>query len=374
MSFVGGVSVVSQGKRKSNFELLRIVAMCMIVLHHVAVHGVMHVNEGGYAYEVWRVGSLANKVWTCLLVPGGEVGVALFFMITGYFCYAKSKVSVRRVVLETWFYLTLTTVICLCLSDQEYTFAETLHAVKRLLMPIAGSGYWFATVYVVIILLLPYVNQRLGSMSVRGLFRFLVLVLVLWYAWGRVGPYYDFIRGLFFYALGTWLGRSDRLRSMPGTLCVVLFVLGWTLCAAAQYVVAEQTGLQDDAAVLMVEGATLVRTTVAVPTCAICLFSLFSSLHMGSREAINKLASCMFGVYLIHDAPLVRHLLWEGDTGWGTRLFANAWFPVTSLALAIAVLVACVVVDVLRQRFVEPPLMRLADGILARIELSLTKE
>lgn len=34
-------------KRKSNIELLRIIAMVMIVGHHYAVHGVLHKLTGG---------------------------------------------------------------------------------------------------------------------------------------------------------------------------------------------------------------------------------------------------------------------------------------------------------------------------------------
>lgn len=98
-------------KRQSNFELLRIVAMLMIVAHHLAVHGVQHVLEPNICYAAYAAGSFLNKVFTCFLLPGGEIGVGLFFMTTGYFLCTANQTSVRKVVFETIFYSVLTGVL-----------------------------------------------------------------------------------------------------------------------------------------------------------------------------------------------------------------------------------------------------------------------
>lgn len=57
-------------ERKSNFELLRIFAMFMIVGSHLACHGVQHQLERGYAYQIWDSGSAFNKIFVSFLVPG----------------------------------------------------------------------------------------------------------------------------------------------------------------------------------------------------------------------------------------------------------------------------------------------------------------
>lgn len=49
-------------------------------------------------------------------MPGGRVGVALFFMISGYFQIYKSTVSVRKVVYETVFYSVLLQLVALILK------------------------------------------------------------------------------------------------------------------------------------------------------------------------------------------------------------------------------------------------------------------
>lgn len=71
--------------RKSNFELLRIVAMLMIVLHHVMVHGVL---EGGIKTNLTATGFLSVG-----LASGGKIGVMIFMLMTGYFLVNKREVN-----------------------------------------------------------------------------------------------------------------------------------------------------------------------------------------------------------------------------------------------------------------------------------------
>lgn len=91
-------------KRQSNFELLRIFAMVMIVAHHLAVHGVSPV-------AFYENSSFLNKSFAAFLIPGGTVGVALFFMLSGFFLCGKEKGSVKKVALEAAFYSFLIAIV-----------------------------------------------------------------------------------------------------------------------------------------------------------------------------------------------------------------------------------------------------------------------
>ena len=64
-------------KRDSNFELLRIICMVLIVIHHFSVHG-------GYFTETQ--GTLPfNATLIDLFAMGGRLGVNIFVLISGYF-------------------------------------------------------------------------------------------------------------------------------------------------------------------------------------------------------------------------------------------------------------------------------------------------
>ena len=82
-------------KRQSNFELLRIVAMVMIIFHHFAYHG-------GF---VWDFSTITiEHLWYNLIIMGGKIGVNIFVLISGYFLILnKDKiVNLFRKMLKLW--------------------------------------------------------------------------------------------------------------------------------------------------------------------------------------------------------------------------------------------------------------------------------
>ena len=44
---------------------------------------------------------------------------------------------------------------------------------------------------------------------------------------------------------------------------------------------------------------------------ALSLFMLFNKFEIGYNKVVNTVASATFGVYLIHDSDMIRHLLWQ---------------------------------------------------------------
>lgn len=66
--------------RESNIELLRIVSMVLIIMHHFSVHGTFP-----FTPEL-----TFNKVFLQVFGLGGKAGVVAFVMITGYFMVSSS--------------------------------------------------------------------------------------------------------------------------------------------------------------------------------------------------------------------------------------------------------------------------------------------
>ncbi len=51
--------------------------------------------------------------------------------------------------------------------------------------------------------------------------------------------------------------------------------------------------------------------------CALMLFFSFKNRKSGNSQLVNFIASCVFGVYLLHDNPNIRGFIWQ-------KWFANA--------------------------------------------------
>ena len=80
--------------RVSNIELLRIVAMFLVVISHFYVHG---------RWPIVNELSINNIIIYCFDV--GEIGVTAFVLISGYFLVNQSfdLVKLFKLVFQMWF-------------------------------------------------------------------------------------------------------------------------------------------------------------------------------------------------------------------------------------------------------------------------------
>lgn len=62
---------MTEKKRQSNFELLRIIAMLMIIGSHLACHGIQHVTSTVDSYQIYLSGTDLNKAVISFLNMGG---------------------------------------------------------------------------------------------------------------------------------------------------------------------------------------------------------------------------------------------------------------------------------------------------------------
>lgn len=94
---------------------------------------------------------------------------------------------------------------------------------------------------------------------------------------------------------------------------------------------------------------------------SVCMFMYFKDLPIRNSRLINTVASCMFGVLLIHaNSDTMRQWLWcdmLDNVGW----FATDYAVLHALVSVAGIFVVCVVIDVLRQRFVEKSLFKILD-------------
>ena len=84
--------MVKKNIRDSKFEILRIIAMLLIVAHHFVVHGFELENIETFSY---------NKIVVEILSLGGKLGVNLFVLISAYFMI-DSKFKFKQDTIKTW--------------------------------------------------------------------------------------------------------------------------------------------------------------------------------------------------------------------------------------------------------------------------------
>ncbi len=138
--------------RNVSLEMVRIVAMWCIVIHH-CVLGPLNV------YDL----TVTNE-WNCLMMTGtlincfAVVGVNLFFLLTGYFNSAFSWKKWFQIVCIFYLYSGLIQLVGLFLGKVSLG----LGMIKSIIYPF--SNYWFMAVYVILMFSKPLLNLIIDTM------------------------------------------------------------------------------------------------------------------------------------------------------------------------------------------------------------------
>lgn len=316
------MELVHHNKRNSRIELLRVLAMLMIVMEHMLLYSDLQLS-GGLYYFVWALRSLC------------KVNVNCFVLISGYFWINQKKVSKRYILfaLEVLFYSLL--------SCGIYAVIRGI-SLKRMVaacLPILSGQYWFATCFAVLLLLTPLIRQILQRVSRKQLAGLIIVLYVV----TRIYPNFtlldsgggrDYLWIIIVYLTGAWCSMDGK-RIAP-KICLFGYVAASALLFASK-VLLEQGGMAEYSRILFRNDSPLVFAA------SVLLFLVFvqgktSDCPRAERRTtakwINVLAASAFAVYLLHDGVLAE-LLWSFiDIG----RFADSWVFVPAV-LICAVLI-----------------------------------
>lgn len=347
--------------RNSNFELLRIMAILMIVLSHSIWHGVLKSGQTD-AYALWDTGTQLFKVFTSMSVLG-TIGVGLFFMITGYFTAHKEKTSIKKVCLITLFYAALTIIVLLATKLCGVNLYQSngdllIGIVKVALIPITGNVWWFVTAYVLLILFAPAYNRMIDKLNSKGLRILLLAFLFFGYTLGNLGSgFHDLEKALFFYTMGVYFRdcmHNDRLNKKA--IFILLAIMGLVINGICQYCVFTNALIDTPKAIIVRKLFSMLGYFVADPMACYGIFGLFYGLRIQNR-IINQIAAYTFGVYLFHESPPLRELIWNYILNpW--NYFGTAWFYLFILICVVFVFAFGACIDIIREKFVFQCLSR----------------
>ncbi|MDR1463962.1 MAG: acyltransferase [Oscillospiraceae bacterium] len=351
--------------RESNFELFRIFCMLMIVTYHYMLHG--EIPEPA----VWGV----NKaVWVGIQQAGfGRVGVEGFLLIAGYFGCTAQKFRAEkwvRIELQMLFYS-----IGLAAVFVGLGLIPTFEW-KVWFFPFSRALYWFATCYIMLMLLSPFLNSMLQNLSQKMRLA-LVLGWVFFYCvWPMLYPV-RYLRtesmtyiGNFCGYLGMYvIGAYVRLHPTPKKILPYLGLSAFGFLLIETYPKIRMLLLS-----LLPDLPKTVQGKWYLPTvlCAVSLFLLFKNLPIKPNRTINLISSATFGVYLLHSFPYMPEVLWT-NVFHTDQVTKSGALPLNALLAVSAVFTTGILMDLFRQYALEKPLFRLVDSIKARLLPKISK-
>ncbi|UFK64902.1 acyltransferase family protein [Limosilactobacillus reuteri] len=332
-------------RRNSSFELLRIISMFAIVLHHYAYHGTFNWHQ-------YSIANLPTLRINMIILLFGKLGVDLFVILGAYFLSQKSY-SVRRpikLVTITVFYSFLIFGLLKLLFPKSVD--ET---VSQLLLPIPlPSGYWFVGAYIFMLLCMPAMNLILQKFSMKMLLNTFMILVLFWSVLPTLGFIFpgkpDFTYDVFgnsagayfllLYLIGGIIQRHGLEFLYGGNNLWKMLIIGIIIVVLWMYLCTQNSFLYNHYNIFV-----LLYNPIDL-FLAISIFIFFTRFEFYSK-VINEISLSMFGVYLISEDSFIRPILWQHIAN--SNCFANNWLSYLGNALIVSFLVftVCIIIDFL---------------------------
>ncbi|EFZ34288.1 acyltransferase [Ligilactobacillus ruminis] len=334
-------------KRQSNLELLRIISMLMIILHHFAVHG-------KFGYLTYNQDKIQVEKHLLYFQSLGKIGVAIFVIIGAYFLVGKTFKSSRIInllVLDLFY----STVIYFVFIFLKLPFPDALKNENLFLTTVRVSSYWFVLSYMFILLAMPALNIVIHHFSKRQLEYTIAVLGLFWTILPKLSVHFlgeldfytwalrpsDGIMFIFLYIIAAYIRLHPNKFSGSFLFNLIATIIGFIIMYLSIIIPIHCNPEKN----FPLSQAMMDLHSPLVIFLAIVIFNTFKNINIGSNKFINYISSSTFAVYLIHDNSLVRPLLWNffDDTKHTDDIL------IFGLKTAVLILVTCLLIDIVRR-------------------------
>lgn len=318
--------MANEKKRQANFELLRIIAMMMVIVLHYIVKGKMSV-------KLSEDGSLTNHIWW--LIQGFcNVAVNVYILISGYFM-VKSQWRISKLVklvCQVLFYSIVVGLVMYGISRfdifgpsltsvyeragvaAKYTLTDWLNII----LPIEYEHYWFATAYVVMYMLSPVLAVAIKELPQKQLKAVIIALLCFFCIPKSINPYliptdsygYDFGWFICLFLIAGYIrcyGISFfNSKAKALAVYIVSTLANWGICAATG-AFCRSTGKLE-----YYMDMTYAYNYILVLVSSVALFYAWTYVEIKEgkfADVVCRIAPFTFGVYLLHENVGIR-LVW----------------------------------------------------------------
>lgn len=326
-------------KINTGINLFKLFSMFMIALLHV-------LGMGGI---IGAVAGTSSYYPVYLMQNAAFCAVNCYALVSGYLMLGKEIKPSRITELwfEVFFYSVSISAIMMIVYRDLFSARNIVYAVT----PIISNQYWYMTSYFMMYLFVPMMNKFADAANKKVFTATIVVILVL--TTGslmikqdgfRLNDGYSPIWLMIMYLVGAYMKKFNVGAKMKKWLALLLYVISslcsFILCVFSNKLLKIMLG--NDISYLS-------YTSPFVVLSAIFLFIFFSKLKFGKKteKLINYITPAALGVYLIHTHPLVFNKLMK-DIAMPLVNHGTAAMIFGSVAMALAVFIICIVIDLLR--------------------------
>lgn len=321
-------------ERQSNLELLRIIAMLMVVSLHFMGHGGILDN----------VKVFSNNFFMANLIESFSIyAVNVYVLISAYFM-CDSKVTTKKMI-NIWtqvvFYTLFIYLILLVAGIVDFNLIDAI----RSLLPIIFNHYDFVTAYIVLMFLSPFLNKLINSMNKNEFNKLIITLLIFFVFLGIVFPIHLIVSNylspfIVLYFIAAYIKRY--LQNKLNKKRSLLLYVGSSLLIFFGTIILYVLGLDQ------LKGNLLSYRFILVILGSIGLFTLFLNINIQSK-LINNISALTFGVFLIHENNFIRSFLYSDIFKMDT-LYNNNFLILFTIIFIFIVFLTSSLIEYLRRK------------------------
>lgn len=345
-------------KRQANFEVLRVVAMAMIVTLHF-------LQRGGILVPLYEEINIVNSTgWLikslCIVAANCYVLIAGYFLVEAEWKCKKLFALVAQIL----FYSILIPLICMLFGIGDVR-AWSIYEWITAVLPLQMEHYWFATAYVLMFVLSPVLAAGVKQLSKKQLEQVIGILLVYFCVFKSLSPIllatdrygYDYPWFICLFLIAAYIRLYGNKENGLQIGKVKLFTSAkasaglYVVSALAIFAVSLVLGMitarigKFDYYMNMVFSYNHILTLLA------SLSFFYAFMYWEAKENkvvrfVSKIAPYTFGVYLIHENVAIRDL-W---TGWFLveKVKDSLLFVPYMILVIVCLFVVCMAIDYIR--------------------------
>lgn len=342
-------------KRNSSIELLKIMAIVMIVISHAIPVGMIDLGlaTDSLQYNIIR-----------FIKCFGQIGNNIFIVSSAWFLLESEKAHIKKIwhMIGMCFVISIIMLLCFLLLDYPLPWK---FCVKQF-FPVTFGNLWFLTCYLLYYLIHPALNLVIKRVDKRQLLLIdsvlVILYCIMSYAMeGHLFYYNELVGFTVIHFIVAYVKKylSNTISSQKFNVTVLgVGIIGWF----AIYIIANVLGLHVNFFYDQV-----MRWNRLMNPCyiliAMGLFCIFNN-HTFYRNAINYCSSLSLLVYMIHGNQIImnyiRYDIWEEIINRYTDKNLILWVLLYGVVSLVGAFILAFVYDKMLNKHIN----KLVDGVV----------
>lgn len=164
-----------ENKRNSSIELLKIIAIIIIIISHSVPFGAYE-NYTSYLNLNVSTVSIQNLILS-IFRHFGSLGNCIFIVCSCYFLIDSEKIKPKKIIkliVDTTIISILIMIFFKFVLNIDGGFS--LASIVKMILPVLFSSYWFITAYIIVYAITPLLNNGIRSLDKKTHYVYVILL------------------------------------------------------------------------------------------------------------------------------------------------------------------------------------------------------